>query len=92
MAVGALFYSSRYPNPSDWTVFAGATYLSEMLEQSGDTQKALLAEVIPHPDFDPQTFNNDLALMRLDRHLSFNDAVTSICLSKPDTRLAHETE
>lgn len=51
----------RLSSPSQWTVYAGYLTLNQMMFTSGN----LVRQVIGHPDFDPETNNNDIALMKL---------------------------
>lgn len=39
-----------------------------------------IQEVHVHPQFNPGTFDNDLALVRLKDHIEFNDYIQPICL------------
>ncbi|XP_054161949.1 uncharacterized protein LOC128959934 [Oppia nitens] len=39
-----------------------------------------IAEVIRHPDFSRDTFDNDIALVRLDQHIAFTPHIAPICL------------
>ncbi|CAG2164721.1 unnamed protein product [Oppiella nova] len=41
---------------------------------------AKIAEVIRHPDFSRDTFDNDIALVRLSQHISFTPSIVPICL------------
>lgn len=41
-----------------------------------------IAEVVKHPDFNRDTFDNDLALVKLEEHIHFSNYVQPICLSK----------
>ena len=47
-----------------------------------------IAEVIKHPDFNRDTFDNDLALVKLEDHINFSDSVKPVCLGK----LQNDTE
>lgn len=49
-----------------------------------------IAEVIRHPDFNKETFDNDLALVRLEDHIPFSDFVKPICLGT-DKEATEET-
>lgn len=52
---------SRLSSPSQWTVYAGYLNLNQMVYSSRNS----VMQVISHPDFDPETNNNDIALMKL---------------------------
>jgi secreted trypsin-like serine protease len=49
-----------------------------------------IAEIIRHPDFNKDTFDNDLALVKLDDHIIFSDYVMPICLGE-SKELTEET-
>lgn len=51
----------RLSSPSQWKVYAGYLTLSQMFYFSGNS----VMQVIAHPNFDPNTNNNDIALMKL---------------------------
>jgi hypothetical protein len=38
-----------------------------------------------HPQFNPSTFDNDVALVQLKQHLTFNDYVQPICVDESHT-------
>lgn len=72
-----------YPAPENWTVYAGATFLSEMEEVANLTKLLSVTDVVSHPEFDRTTYDNDVALMRMEYHLTMNDHICPICL--PDS-------
>ncbi|MBV99927.1 Transmembrane protease serine 2, partial [Eschrichtius robustus] len=55
-------------NPKIWTAFAGILRQSFMFYGNGYR----VAKVISHPNYDSQTKNNDIALMKLQTPLTFN--------------------
>ncbi|XP_008066754.1 transmembrane protease serine 2 [Carlito syrichta] len=73
-------------NPRHWTVFAGILKQSYMFYGSGYR----VEKVISHPSYDSKTKNNDIALMKLQTALSFNDRVKPVCLPNPGMRLEPE--
>ncbi|XP_068117799.1 ovochymase-2-like isoform X2 [Hyperolius riggenbachi] len=52
------------------------------LEQSENTQKRSVSAIIKHPGFDPSYKYNDLALIKLNKPLRFNDYVQPVCFPK----------
>lgn len=59
-----------------WTVRAGDISLSKMSSTAANTVK----KIISHEGFDSQTFNNDVALLKLDTPLTFTETVRPVCL------------
>ncbi|XP_077986726.1 low-density lipoprotein receptor-related protein 5-like [Glandiceps talaboti] len=50
-------------------------------EEHEEQEKTVTAaDIIPHPDFDAHTFDSDVALIRLNEHVSYTDDITPICL------------
>lgn len=45
--------------------------------------KRNLKQVIPHPNYNQFTFDNDIALMELDSPVSYSDYIRPICLPAP---------
>ena len=43
-------------------------------------QPAQVTDVVKHQNFDEDTFENDVALLRLNRHLTLDIDVNTICL------------
>ncbi|XP_077971550.1 trypsin-1-like isoform X2 [Styela clava] len=82
--VTAAHCTHPYPAPENWTVYAGATYISEMEAEANLTQVVALSDVVSHPEFDPTTYDNDVALMRMEHHLIMNDHISPICLPNAD--------
>ncbi|XP_077900802.1 transmembrane protease serine 2 isoform X1 [Ictidomys tridecemlineatus] len=70
-------------SPRYWTVFAGLLRQSSMLYGSGYR----VEKVISHPNYDSKTKNNDVALMKLQAPLTFNDRVKPVCLPNPGMML-----
>ncbi|XP_055426104.1 transmembrane protease serine 2 [Bubalus kerabau] len=70
-------------NPKIWVAFAGILKQSYMFYGSGYR----VAKVISHPNYDSKTKNNDIALMKLQTPLTFNDKVKPVCLPNPGMML-----
>ncbi|EPY89735.1 transmembrane protease serine 2 [Camelus ferus] len=70
-------------NAKIWTAFAGILSQSLMIYGNGYQ----IAKVISHPNYDSKTKNNDIALMKLQTPLTFNDRVKPVCLPNPGMML-----
>ncbi|XP_023594890.1 transmembrane protease serine 2 [Trichechus manatus latirostris] len=70
-------------NPRYWTAFAGILKRSLMFYEYGYQ----VAKVISHPNYDSKTKNNDVALMKLQTPLTFNDRIRPVCLPNPGMML-----
>ncbi|XP_077634779.1 transmembrane protease serine 2 [Crocuta crocuta] len=73
-------------NPRHWTVFAGILRQAFMFYGLGRR----VDKVISHPHYDSKTKNNDIALMKLQTPLTFNDKVKAVCLPNPGMMLEPE--
>ncbi|XP_030878977.1 transmembrane protease serine 2-like, partial [Leptonychotes weddellii] len=70
-------------NPQYWTAFAGILRQSFMFYGHGYR----VGKVISHPNYDSKTKSNDIALMKLQTPLTFNDKVKPVCLPNPGMML-----
>uniref|UniRef100_A0A6I8PAW0 Transmembrane serine protease 2 n=2 Tax=Ornithorhynchus anatinus TaxID=9258 RepID=A0A6I8PAW0_ORNAN len=66
-------------SPRYWTVFAGILRQSAMFYGSGYK----VQKIISHPNYDTKSKNNDIALMKLQAPLTFNENVRPVCLPNP---------
>ncbi|NWJ04775.1 TMPS2 protease, partial [Crypturellus undulatus] len=69
----------RYSNPYSWRVYAGILNQKDMIFRDGHG----VQKVISHPDYDADSKDNDVALMKLESPLTFNDNVRAVCLPNP---------
>ncbi|NXA35714.1 TMPS2 protease, partial [Eudromia elegans] len=69
----------RYSNPYSWRVYAGILNQKDMIFRDGYA----VQKVISHPDYDADSKNNDVALMKLESPLLFNENVRPVCLPNP---------
>ena len=53
------------------------------LESSSSGQRVLVQEIINHPNYNSRTHDNDIAILKLKTHLTFNENVQPACLPKP---------
>ncbi|KAK7151499.1 hypothetical protein R3I94_007975 [Phoxinus phoxinus] len=66
----------KYSQPSTWEAYLG-------LHTQKDKQtatKRFLKQIIPHPSYNPYTYDNDIALMELDSAVTYSDTIRPICL------------
>lgn len=71
-------YSS---SPSLWRVYYGDVNLENMFNSR-------VQKIIKHKDFDTRTNNYDIALLKLDTPLTFNNKVRPVCLPNVDLNLS----
>ena len=61
------------------------------LRLSGESEyevNAEVADIIIHPDYDGETFDADIALLRLTEPVSFSDYVRPACLASSSNELS----
>ncbi|XP_049644207.1 transmembrane protease serine 9 [Suncus etruscus] len=63
--------------PSDWVAYAGTTSLSA---SEAGAVRARVARIIPHPRYDADTADFDVALLQLRTPLAFGRRVQPVCL------------
>ncbi|XP_028972939.1 uncharacterized protein prss56 [Esox lucius] len=69
------FAGSR--SESHWTAVVGEF---DITRTDPDEQEVKVNRIIPHPKFNPKTFNNDIALVELTSPAVLSDRVTPVCL------------
>ncbi|TSW75982.1 Serine protease 27 [Bagarius yarrelli] len=70
--------------PSDLVVYLGKT----TLEGSNPHEiKKRVLKIRIHPSYDPQTKENDIALLRLQQKVTFTDYIRPVCLASQDSVL-----
>ncbi|KAK7945699.1 hypothetical protein WMY93_001427 [Mugilogobius chulae] len=69
------FAGSR--SESYWTAVVGEF---DITKTDPDEQVLKVNRIIPHPKFNPKTFNNDIALVELTTPVVLSDHVTPVCL------------
>ena len=67
----------EYPRASSWTVYAGVSTLSEMKPYG---QQSSASDLIIHKEFKTETYNKDIALLRLTKPLVFGSSVRPVCM------------
>ncbi|KAL7870623.1 hypothetical protein SRHO_G00081200 [Serrasalmus rhombeus] len=66
----------KLSQPGSWEVYLGL----HNQKQLDKAEKRYLKQVIPHPNYNEYTFDNDIALMELDQPVTFKDTIRPICL------------
>ncbi|MCJ8733437.1 hypothetical protein PDJAM_G00223470 [Pangasius djambal] len=66
----------RLSQPSSWEVYLGL----HTQKQMDKAEKRYLKRIIAHPSYNEHTFDYDIALMELDRAVTFRDTIRPICL------------
>ncbi|XP_010084304.1 PREDICTED: transmembrane protease serine 2 [Pterocles gutturalis] len=69
----------QYSDAYLWRAFAGILNQNEMFYDYGYR----VQKIISHPDYDTDSKNNDVALMKLETPLAFSDSVRPVCLPNP---------
>nr|XP_015194905.1 PREDICTED: serine protease 33-like [Lepisosteus oculatus] len=64
--------------PSSWMVYLGWLKLS--LASTNGVAKSV-QQIIVHPSYNPTTFNNDVALLKLSSSVSFTSYIQPVCLA-----------
>ncbi|XP_044535193.1 transmembrane protease serine 12-like [Gracilinanus agilis] len=67
----------EYSGPKNWRAVIGINSLSK---QHQNTKKIQIKTIIIHPEFNPDTYANDIALFYLTRVVSYSDYIQPICL------------
>lgn len=65
-----------YSTPEIWMVYSGEVNLKNFIYGSGNS----VEKIISHEAFDPETNNNDIALLKLSSPLTFTTTVRPVCL------------
>lgn len=71
---------TRFSQPGTWEAYLGL----HMQRNIGTmVAKRNLKKIIPHPNYNDVTFDNDIALMELDSPVTYSDYIQPICLPAP---------
>lgn len=60
------------------------------LHDAGDKRLATncsVEEIFLHPDFQPNNYNNDIALLKLTARVEFNQLIRPVCLPPPHNKV-----
>ncbi|XP_068440802.1 ST14 transmembrane serine protease matriptase a [Clinocottus analis] len=71
---------TRYSHPSTWEAYSG---LHTQKVVGSAVEKRNLKQIIPHPNYNERTYDNDIALMELDRPVTYSDYIRPICMPAP---------
>lgn len=78
-------FCRRFSDPHSWRVYAGILNQDEMLFRSGYRVQL----IISHPDYDTDSKDNDVALMKLETPLSFTGRYSALLKGKIQWQRAH---
>lgn len=70
----------RYSQAGQWEARLGLLVQSQTNEW---TVSRKVRRIITHPQYDPRSYNNDIALMELDANVTLNQNIWPICLPSP---------
>ncbi|XP_070684944.1 ST14 transmembrane serine protease matriptase a isoform X2 [Pempheris klunzingeri] len=68
---------TRFSHPSTWEAYLG---LHTQRKIGSTVVKRNLKQIIPHPNYNAYTYDNDIALMELDSPVTYTDYIRPICL------------
>ncbi|GAA6235702.1 suppressor of tumorigenicity 14 protein [Lates japonicus] len=68
---------TRYSQPGTWEAYLG---LHTQRNINSVVVKRNLKQIIPHPNYNSYTFDNDIALMELESPVPYSDHIRPICL------------
>lgn len=60
----------------------------DLMSEEGPEQQVRVEQVFKHPEYDPETVDNDIALLRLRRPFKMSKFVATACLPDADKQLA----
>ncbi|XP_059386124.1 testisin [Carassius carassius] len=66
------------------TVYLGRQSQNISVSNPHEVSRGILP-IIPHPDYDPYKFTNDIALLKLSEPVNFNNYIRPICLASNDS-------
>ena len=66
-------------NDGSYYISAGTTHITQ---EKG--QEIYIDQIIIHEDWNTDTINNDVTILKLKTHLTFDDDVQPACLPEPD--------
>ncbi|XP_042305166.1 transmembrane protease serine 12-like isoform X2 [Sceloporus undulatus] len=78
----------RWKHPDFWRVVLG---LHHLFDHRGHTVKSLVTAIDIHSNFQRESYENDVALLKLERSVIFNDYIQPICLPDPSLPITDET-
>lgn len=69
---------SRTSTESDYTVYLGRR--DQQLSNANEVSRTI-SQIINHPDYNSQTQDNDISLLKLSSAVSFTDYIRPVCLA-----------
>ncbi len=76
------------PDASVYTVYLGRQ--SQELPNPNEVSRNV-SQVIPHPEYEPHSNNNDMALLRLSSPVTFTDFIQPVCLAAEGSTFNSDT-
>lgn len=71
-------HPSRYSEPDQWDVYLGLHSQSHIY--TANTVHTQVKQIICHPEYNPMSYNNDIALMELESPVTLSQYIWPICL------------
>lgn len=71
---------NRFSQAASWEAYMGLHIQGKV---DTKVEKRNIKQIIPHPYYNHYTFDNDIALMELDRPITYSDYIKPICLPSP---------
>jgi len=87
--VGTILMQHRDLTAKNWLVLTGA---HDLLALEPYRVAHTVAKVFLHPDFNLDTFDSDVALLRLNSPVSWSSTVSPVCLPPPDYEFHSATQ
>lgn len=71
---------TRFSQPGTWEAYLG---MHSQQQTGSPVVKRNVKKIIPHPNYNDFTFDNDIALMELDSPVTYSDYIKPICVPAP---------
>lgn len=88
-------YDSLVPSSGLWSINQSPIVSLQVFLGLHDTRDKRLAtsrsveKIYLHPDFQPNNYNNDIALLRLKERVEFNEVVRPVCVPLHHSKVGH---
>ncbi len=87
IAVSLTVFASSFRSSDtglNYTVYLGRESQNMSVSHPHEVSRGIRS-IIPHPEFNPSQFVNDIALLRLDEPVNFTNYIIPICLAANDS-------